>query len=244
MGYSSRKRLEGVILIGPLGGTMLEVRNPEGFEPLAEAAYEFPVRPRHIVGAEDITTPFWRAYSVFGVKPRWERREPFYIVTGRSLRHPFGPRSTRLVPASEADLSEIVGNSALQHWEDLKDDPFADDPDGFRARHLRDIREQRWWTLREGGQIAFQVHIGPENSRSVQIGGVMTPPELRGRGYATRGMAAISGQLLDRRPAVTLFCDEANAAARGLYKKVGFHQLFYYRSWLLDGGDPSRRTSA
>ena len=234
MGYRTGNRLEAVIMIGPLGETVLEVRNRDAFGPLAEAAHKSPVQPRHIVGAEETTTPFWQEYSVFGARPRWERREPFYVVTEPDLRRPHRGGSTCMVAATETDLDEIVMNSGMQHREDLKDDPFGDDPAGFRGRHLRDIREQRWWALRERGRIVFQVHIGPENAHAVQIGGVMTPPDLRGRGHAARGLTAIVGQLLRHRPAVTLFCDEANVAACGLYQKVGFQRLFYYRSWLLE----------
>ena len=234
IGYKNEGRLEAVLLIGPLGGTALEVRNPAAFAPLAEAAHEFPVQPRHIVGPEEITTPFWQAYSVFGARPRWERREPMYVVTARDL-----PRTSRrdfepLQLATEADLDQIVENSALQYREDLKDDPFALDPEGFRTRHMNDIREHRWWVLRERGRIVFEVHVGAENDRTVQIGGVMTRPDLRNQGYATRGLGAIVRQLLERRPAVSLFCDEANRVACHVYEKTGFRKLFYYRSWMLD----------
>ncbi len=162
-----------------------------------------------------------------------------YVVTARDLPHAPSGRINRLQPAAEADLDQSVENSALQHREDLKDDPFALDPEGFRARHLNDIREQRWWVLRERGRIVFEVHIGAENNRTVQLGGVMTPPDLRNRGYATRGMHGIVRQLLERRPAVSLFCDEDNRAACHVYEKLGFRNLFYYRSWLLDQTDVS-----
>ncbi len=231
MGWWADERLQAVMLIGPLGGTSLEVMNPGAYAPLAEAAWEFPIRPRHIVGPEEITAPFWEAYSRFGVRPRWERREPFFMVTPRDLKP--APAAS-IEPAGARDLDEIIENSALQHREDLKEDPFGRDPDGFRKRHRTDIREQRWWILREGRRIAFQVHLGPENERAVQLGGVMTPPDLRQRGYGTRGLTAIAQRLFGHRPGVSLFCDEANEPAIRLYRKIGFQQLFYYRSWLLD----------
>jgi predicted GNAT family acetyltransferase len=33
---------------------------------------------------------------------------------------------------------------------------------------------------------------------------------------------------------VSLFCDEKNAAARHVYRTVGFKERFPYRSWLLE----------
>ena len=136
-------------------------------------------------------------------------------------------------------LYRIATNSALQHREDLKDDPSSADPEGFRDRHLKDLQEQRWWVLWERDRIVFQVHVGAENDHTVQLGGVMTPPDLRNCGYATRGLGGIVRQLLERRPAVSLFCDEANLAARRLYEKLGFRNRFYYRSWLLEAEDAS-----
>jgi hypothetical protein len=219
------------MMVGPLGGTVLEVRNRAAFAHLAEAAYESDTRPRHIIGSEEITSGFWEAYKGYGVMPRWNRREPFSMLGRGELLED----STACVEAATvADLDEVIENSGEQHREDLQDDPQARDPIGFRERHRRDIFEERWWILRENGRVAFQVHVGPDNDRAVQIGGVMTPPDLRGKGCATRGLAAISALLLERRPGVTLFCDENNSNARGLYRKLGFHELFNYRSWLLD----------
>ena len=236
LGYRTHERLEAVMFVGPLGGTSLEVRNPAAYGPLARAAWELSVRPRHIVGSEEVTLPFWEAYSTFGVTPIRERREPFYVLHDGELR----VRAVdRLGAATETDTDEVVLNSAEQHREDLADDPFARDPEGFRERHRRDIENGRWWVLRERRRIVFQVHIGPDNERTVQIGGVMTPAELRGRGYGSRGMSAISEQLLGQRPTVTLFCDEGNRPARSLYEKVGFHATSHFRSWLLDGDGSS-----
>ena len=47
-------------------------------------------------------------------------------------------------------------------------------------------------------------------------------------------MGALVGQLLKRRPAVSLICDEANAPARRVYERVGFRVQYHNRSWLLD----------
>jgi RimJ/RimL family protein N-acetyltransferase len=186
------------------------------------------------VGPEEFTAPFWRGYSPFAPRVIWERREPVYLLTRETLQAIEG--LPRLVPATESDLDEVVGNSAQQYREDLRDDRFAHDPDGFRQRHSRDVLLRRWWILREGGPIVFQVHVGPDNDQVVQIGGVFTLPDRRNRGIATRGVAAIARELLAHRPAVSLFCDEENRVARRVYERIGFQTCFNYRSWLLDEG--------
>lgn len=232
-GYAPSGRIEAVLMIGPLGGTALEVRNAHAYEPLARVASRAPIRPRHIVGDESVTVPFFAAYSPFAPRVIWERREPYYLVSRAERPRP-EKEPLQLERAIERDAEETLSNSALQHREDLGDDRRGADPVGFRRRHLKDLRDGRWWVARDAGRIVFQVHVGAENAHVVQLGGVMVPPEARNRGWATRGMAAIVDRLLEIRPAVGLFCYEHNGAARRVYERVGFRTLFHYRSWLLD----------
>ncbi len=233
-GWMAGGCVEGVLMIGPLGGTVLEVRAAEAHGPLADAARGSAVRPRHLVGSEDVSEPFWCAFRPHAPRVVWERREPVYLLDERGLRESGLASNAPIERAVLGDLARIVEHSALQHREDLKDDRHAHDPEGFCERHRRDIRDGRWWVLREGGRIVFQVHVGAENSHAVQVGGVMTPPDLRNRGHARRGVAAIAAKLLGRRPGVSLFCDESNAPARHVYERVGFTIVHYNKSWLLD----------
>jgi hypothetical protein len=231
-GCFAGSRLLGILLVASTGGTVLEVRDPRAYAELAAAARDSAVAPRHIVGPEDTTTPFWEAYAPFAPTPLWDRREPVYVVGQGELR---GPRVDRvaLVQATLVDLPALVENSAQQYVEDLKVDRRAQDPAGFQARHAIEVQDGRWWLVRAGGRVVFQVHVGPHNAQVVQLGGVFTLPEARGRGVATRALTALVERLLERSPQVSLFCDAANAPARRVYEKVGFRPRLYYRSWLL-----------
>jgi hypothetical protein len=231
-GAFANGRLAGMILVASTGATVLEAREPAAFPDLAAAARDSVVAPRHIVGPEEITQPFWEAYARPGLAPLWNRREPVYVVE-RADQRPHGASAVGLAQANAADVAAVVENSARQYLEDLKVDRRAQDPAGFHVRHAAEVRDGRWWVLRERGRVVFQVHVGPENEHVVQLGGVFTAPDLRGRGLATRGIGALVERLLQRRPAVSLFCDAENAPARRAYEKVGFRPRFYYRSWLL-----------
>jgi predicted GNAT family acetyltransferase len=63
----------------------------------------------------------------------------------------------------------------------------------------------------------------------VQIGGVWTPPALRGRGYAR---CAVAGSLLDARDRgmrrAVLFTGETNLAAQASYVAIGFRPIGNY----------------
>ena len=232
-------RLVAVFMIGPQGGTSLAVTESSAYRELAELARDLTPRPRHIVGPEDTTDPFWEAYAPHADPLVWARREPVYSIDRAQFRAAFGDDvPTGIGPAPESDADAVVANSARQHIEDLGDDRFGADPEGFRRRHLADVRDGRWWVLRERRRICFQVHVGPENDHAIQIGGVITPADLRKRGYATRGVAATVARLLERRPSVVLFCGEDNHAARRVYERVGFRVALYYRSYLLSEPTP------
>ncbi|HKC50614.1 MAG TPA: GNAT family N-acetyltransferase [Myxococcota bacterium] len=235
LGYESGGRLLGILLIGPLGGTALEVQDPAAHAPLAEAAARARLRPRHIVGSEDVTEPFWEKYAPHAPALRWSRREPVFAMRAEDLaRSTDVTRLARVDPAREAEADEITENSAQQHREDLGDDRYAADEKGFRERHHRDVRDGRWWVSRVRGQIVFQVHVGAASATAVQLGGVFVPPWARGRGHATRGMHAIAARMLERHDVVTLYCDEANAAARRVYERLGFRRMYSNRSYLLN----------
>jgi RimJ/RimL family protein N-acetyltransferase len=239
-GFALHGRLEAILMIGPQGGTALEVRDASAFAPLAAAASRSAPRPRHIVGSEDVTEPFWREYHGFAAGLRWTRREPVFVVSRAGLRAaPASGAHAVLEPARASDVAEITANSAEQHREDLHDDREAADARGFRERHANDVRDGRWWIVRERGRIVFQVHVGAAGAQAVQLGGVFVPPAVRGRGHAIAGVSGICARLLERHAQVTLYCDESNERARRVYERVGFREAFCNRSYLLEES-PSR----
>lgn len=228
-------RLDAIMMVGVMGGSSLELREPDVLAPLAAWARSLRPRPRHLTGAEDVMLPFWQEYSKLADPLLWERRERVYVLSRERFRSscPSGVRIPELRPAIARDLSQVIDNSAQQHREDLKEDRYQIDPGGFRNRHRNELLEGHWWVLETGGEVLFQVHVGPHSPQVIQLGGVFTPVSLRGRGYATRALRALATHLLESYPAVSLFCDESNATACRLYERVGFEHVFYNRSYLL-----------
>jgi len=108
----------------------------------------------------------------------------------------------------------------------------ADDPDvdASSARELEPLLLQQSCFLLEaaGEPVAFSAF----NARlpdCVQIGGVFTPPALRGRGYAR---AVVAGSLLAARaqgvPRSILFTGKDNAFARRAYLALGYRVVGDY----------------
>ncbi|WP_255362889.1 GNAT family N-acetyltransferase [Anabaena sp. CA = ATCC 33047] len=80
-----------------------------------------------------------------------------------------------------------------------------------------------WVLVAEDQPVAYSAFSGrlPD---VVQIGGVWTPPELRGKGYAK---CVVAGSLLEVRSQgvhrAILFTSPENLAAQAAYRGIGFH---------------------
>jgi ribosomal protein S18 acetylase RimI-like enzyme len=85
------------------------------------------------------------------------------------------------------------------------------------------VREEKAFVLLDRGQPAAFSGFNARLPDAVQVGGVYTPPQLRGRGYAR---AAVAGSLVAARAAgaarATLFTGVDNLAARKAYLALGF----------------------
>jgi predicted GNAT family acetyltransferase len=71
---------------------------------------------------------------------------------------------------------------------------------------------------------------GGRTPNGIRVGPVYTPPELRGRGYATAVTAELSRRLLagDLGPGNRRFCflytDLANPTSNSIYRRIGYRQ--------------------
>ena len=106
----------------------------------------------------------------------------------------------------------------------------ADTPEARRhsAEFLdRQIAESNAWVLIDRGQLVSLSGFNATLPDMVQLGGIYTPPELRGRGYAK---AAVAGSLLVARERgasrAILFTSTASAARS--YEGIGFRRTGDY----------------
>ena len=64
------------------------------------------------------------------------------------------------------------------------------------------------------------------SENGISVGPVYTPPEQRGRGYATHLTAAFSQHLLDAGYRFcTLFTDLANPTSNSIYQQIGYRAV-------------------
>lgn len=77
----------------------------------------------------------------------------------------------------------------------------------------------------DGGPMTMAAWAGP-TLHGVRLNLVYTPPELRGRGYATACVAALSRRLLaEGRRFCALYADLANPTSNGIYLRIGYRPV-------------------
>jgi hypothetical protein len=104
------------------------------------------------------------------------------------------------------------------------------DEDEDRARQIVEHRlaaERAGLMLWEDdGELVSVAGFGGETPNGIRIGPVYTPPELRGRGYATALVAQLSSQLLaERRRFCFLYTDLANPTSNAIYERIGYVRI-------------------
>jgi predicted GNAT family acetyltransferase len=184
-----------------------------------------------IVGLAADTLGLWELLKPYWGKPREIRPvQPVMAISGPPQVAP-DPLVRRvrpheldiLLPASVAMFTEEVGVSPVG-------------PDGgraYRARVAELIGMGRAFARIEDGQVVFKAEIGSVTPLACQVQGVWVRPELRGRGLAEAGMAAVVAEALANvAPVVSLYVNDFNAPARAAYRRVGFTETATFASIL------------
>lgn len=132
-----------------------------------------------------------------------------------------------LVPATTADeplLATWVAGFARDTGGAVRGDAAA----VLRRRIAAGGQVYGW---RVDGRLVAMDWINEPVAGVVRVSGVYTPPELRGRGYASALVAATSGLALDAgATACMLYTDLANPISNKIYQRVGYRPVRDTRS--------------
>lgn len=215
---------------------------------LAELAWEKSGRAlRAVVGPEDQVDEVVEALGLEGGEAaQLDEREGLYRLELSDLRVPAMLRDGAAQGRALAsrDLNQIVEWTVRYRVETASD---TDTP-GLRERVRSDLEASvklgDVWVLERDGELVARSGFNARIPEAVQIGGVWTPPELRGRGF---GRCVVASHLLAARgDGVTtsiLFTGDANVAAQRAYVALGFEPVGRYRVLILgrsleSGGGP------
>ena len=184
-----------------------------------------------IVGPADAVSELWSLLAPYWGRPREIRAvQPVLAIS----TEPLVPSDTQVRLVRPDELDTLLPASVAMFTEEVGVSPIG--PDGgaaYRARVAELIRAGRSYARIEHGQVVFKAEIGAVTPLACQVQGVWVPPELRGRGHAARGMAALVTEALRSvAPVVSLYVNDFNVPARAAYRRVGFTQAGTFMSVL------------
>ncbi len=181
-----------------------------------------------IVGLASEVLPLWERLERYWGPPRELRDDqPLLVIDRPPLVAP--DPAVRLVQPSELDV--LLPAAVAMFTEEIGVPPES--VELYRARVAELIAARRCFARIENGRVLFKAEVGAATPAACQVQGVWVSPALRGQGLGTAGTAAVvAAAQRDIAPAVSLYVNAFNAAARQAYERVGFHRLDTFASVL------------
>jgi drug/metabolite transporter (DMT)-like permease/predicted GNAT family acetyltransferase len=127
-------------------------------------------------------------------------------------------------PADENDRATLI--NFLEHFTaDTGAPAMLSGDDWVDLRLAQDARAGVWLWEDGGRTVSMAGYSGP-TPHGIRVNAVYTPPELRGRGYASACVAALTKMLLDTgRRFCFLYTDLSNPTSNSIYQRIGYRPI-------------------
>lgn len=117
------------------------------------------------------------------------------------------PDDPRIEPLTPADAAEMLALATL-----TRPGPFS----------LKALDLGRFWGIRQDGQLVAMAGERLRQPGFIELSGVCSHPDLRGRGLGRTLSLFVTGQIRARGDTPYLHAYAGNGAAIGLYESIGF----------------------
>jgi uncharacterized protein len=175
-----------------------------------------------VVGSHPEVDDFVRLWSgSHAVEPYILRNQGIYALE-RVQPVPAAPGTRR---AGTADDHALLMDWMIAFGEEVLEEG---DPGRMEARNAVESRlgignRGGFELWEDDGEVVSLSGWGGPTPNGIRIGPVYTPPDLRGRGYATSLVAELSQSLLDGgRRFCFLYTDLANPTSNAIYERIGY----------------------
>ena len=218
----------------------LVLQAPDHVEALLAAILATPVRP--VCGLLGLSDQIGRALEVLDwsdAQIQLDEKEGLYALPLAELVVPEELRDGRICGRriDRRDLDRASAWRVDYCVEALGAEETPELRDESRADMAASLERGDTWVLEDGSELVAMTSFNATTREAVQVGGVWTPPELRGRGY---GRAAVAASLLDARAEGVersiLFTGDDNVPAVKAYAALGFQRIGDYRIVLRAAG--------
>lgn len=228
-GYQPGSRLTSLCYVG--ANLVPVAASPDAISAFAARARLLGRRCSSIVGLAPAALGLWELLRPYWGRPREIRAaQPVMAISAPPQVAP-DPRVRRVRPD---ELGILLPASIAMFTEEVGVSPVGPDGGGaYRARVGELIAAGRAFARIDDGQVVFKAEIGSVTPLACQVQGVWVRPELRGRGLAEAGMAALVDEALRNvAPVVSLYVNDFNLPARAAYRRVGFTETATFASVL------------
>jgi hypothetical protein len=197
-------------------------------EPLWNALTESGHAPHRVLGMTQHAESFvvgWERRT--GCATRLRMRERLHVLTKvRAVTE--APGVLRVAGPSDAQL---VGDWMISFEREALGEVAAD----RRAAAERRVAAGEVYLWVDGEPRSMAARARP-TARGIAVNAVYTPPEWRGRRYATTCVAQLSARLLDEgRAFCVLYTDLANPVSNAIYARIGYRGLRDFALYDLTG---------
>jgi uncharacterized protein len=159
----------------------------------------------------------WAART--GAEPQVDKEERIYAATEIDTPRGVPGEARRYTDADHAiavDLLHAFFEEAMPGSVEANAEAF------LRRRAASGDVGLRFWD--DGGPVSI-AGFGNPTPNGMRVGPVYTPPERRGRGYASALTAAVSLEILRTKRFCFLFTDLANATSNAIYQRIGYRPV-------------------
>ncbi len=239
--YVARLEAGAIVAVAAhYGNGMIALQAPVGAGLLAAEVARATGRPiEGLVGPRAQVVEAREALGLAGRATAIDTREDLFALELDALVVSDALREGRVV----CRRAELADRSICGDWrvaysiEALGSDPGSALEEEARTSIAQGIDRRELWLLCDaGGSPLAMSALNARLPDRAQIGGVYTPPELRGRGH---GGDVVAGQLLELRGEGVrrgvLFTDHENQAAVRAYQRIGFARVGDYGLILFAG---------
>ncbi|MDQ2873115.1 MAG: GNAT family N-acetyltransferase [Candidatus Eremiobacteraeota bacterium] len=204
------------------GRQVVVAGDDDAVDAFAETAPAFRFE-RMIVGPRAVVERYWARVRLWHPPARIVRSsQPLLALDRAGFPADSGEVIARKARADEWATVARYSADMIEH--ELEYDPRASAGD-FGSNVRRMIALGLWWVGERNGEICFVCNTGPSSDRTLQLQGIWTPPEQRGKGLASQSLRSVCAQLPESIPTVSLYVNGFNAPALALYERVGFAQV-------------------
>ncbi len=180
-----------------------------------------------VLGEEENVVRFWNHYT--GNRRTFNTHRYILFVKHRGPAEAYEPVHN-LRRATLDDLDLVVAAHSQSLFEDRGVDPLETNLAAFVQRCAERIRQGRTWIWTEGQDLIAKAEVTTDTREVVYLEAIWVNREVRRNGYGSRFVSQLSNTLLNHTASVCLLVKEENIKARGLYRKIGYKPISYYRA--------------